>query len=827
LAALAGLALLSLALGLHVLEAKSIWWDESLSLYRAQRGVAEILSNRIDFPGAETIDLHPPLYFLVLRLFVQLLGERDFVLRLPSALAATATVPLLYVMGTRLKNRRAGLIAATLGACSPFYLWYAQEARMYTLVTALGLASVYCLWRAASEHSPRWAVGFSLAAAAAISTQYLYALILAVLLPLAALLWFRLGPAHRPSPLLATRKRRLVLLGAAGVLAAVLVTAGAVAWQQALGPQAGRRYIPLPLMLRDALNSFCVGLSVSLKDAWPFLCIGGALFIWGVVAIWRDPPPVRRGRWAAPLLLTGYVLLPIVGMWAYSLFRSIYMGSRYVIMTSPGFYLGVALGLDALACRIRPAAWLLLAALLAGMTWSNYRYFTHERYATKEDYRSAAQHVIERERPGEVIVLTAPENMVAFRHYYRGGLPVIGMPLIALHPEFDPAHLAEDMAQAIARYDRVWLVHCRTQHSDPDDYVWAWLEANTSLLSFKHFPSWGSSPMVRYYMTASPKQAAAPPTETLLAVFHGSLRLQSVVAHYRDAQGASRALTAAGAAPWLTADTGAPIPSGSLLNLTLHWYAQEDVLGAKTSLRLRDARGMVWSQRDRVFFDHAPEDRLPAGTRITHPATLDVPLGTPPGVYSLDLVVYDGATGEPFEVEAPDQLSSGATMLTLGTVAVGPPGRAVPLTDDELDGTQRVSHRTVFGGATQLLARRVEPSKARPDDTITLHVLWHALRPTQAALEMVVTLRDAQGGIRTLGAAPLAGLPYARQDWAKGELVRGLVPLSLPDDLAPGAYTVHLLVRDVSRDRFLFVSRGLLPWSGRNALVAELTVVEE
>jgi mannosyltransferase len=827
LVALAGLMLLSLALHLHALEAKSIWWDESLSLYRAQRPLAYILSNRIDFPGAETIDLHPPLYFLILRFFICLFGERDFVLRFPSVLAGTAIVPLLYVMGSRLRNPRAGLFAAALGALSPFYLWYAQEARMYTLVTALSLASLYCLWRAASEHSLRWTLGFSLAAAAAISTQYLYALILAWLLLLAALLWFRLGLARSASPLWATRQRRWVLLGAAILLALVLLAAGMVAWQQALGPQAGRKYVPLPLMLRDALNSFCVGLSVSLIDAWPLLCVGAVVYALGVVAIWRHPPPVRRGRWVGVLLMLGYVLVPIAGMWAYSLFRSLYMGSRYVIMTSPGFYLGVGVGLDALARRARPAAWLVLAVLLGGMVWSDLRYFTHERYATKEDYRSAAMHVYERERPGEVIILTAPENMPAFKHYYQGDLPVIGIPLVALHPEFDPAQLAQDLAQALESYDRVWFVHCRTQHSDPEDQVWAWLEANASLLSYKHFPSWGSSPMVRHYMTHSPKQAAPPPAALPLATFGGALRLQGVTAHYRDTQNVFRLLTPNPDDGKLAPMSEGPLPAGSLLNLTLDWYADKDLVGLKTSLRLRDGRDVVWSQRDRPFFDYAPEDRLASGTRITHPTTLDVPLGLPPGEYTLELVVYDGASGAPLTALIAGQTEPASSVLTLGTVAIGREARSTPLTDDDLDGARRVPQRSVFGGATELLARRLTPSRAKAGDTVGLHLIWRALRPTRSDLQMVVNLRDAQGGIRPLSTTPLVGLPYARQNWARGELVRGLVLFSLPEDLAPGKYTVHLLVREETRGRFQLVSRGLLPWSGRDVLVAQLTVVEE
>ena len=75
-------------------------------------------------------------------------GTSEFSLRYLSLLSTVATVALLYVVGRRLVDRAAGLAAAFLGALSPMYLWYSQEARPYALVTCLGLLSFYCFLRA-------------------------------------------------------------------------------------------------------------------------------------------------------------------------------------------------------------------------------------------------------------------------------------------------------------------------------------------------------------------------------------------------------------------------------------------------------------------------------------------------------------------------------------------------------------------------------------------------------------------------------------------------------------------------------------------------------
>ena len=99
-------------------------------------------------------DIHPPGYYLLLHLWTRLFGPGVGSVRLLSVLIGTATVPLLYLAGKRLPDRRgpllylagkrllgrsgALLVAVALLALSPFHIYYSQEVRMYGLVTLLG-----------------------------------------------------------------------------------------------------------------------------------------------------------------------------------------------------------------------------------------------------------------------------------------------------------------------------------------------------------------------------------------------------------------------------------------------------------------------------------------------------------------------------------------------------------------------------------------------------------------------------------------------------------------------------------------------------------------
>lgn len=80
-------------------------------------------------------DNHPPLSFLVVRLVRSLLGEDEFVLRIPAILYGAATVPVVWQIARRLPSRAARAIAALFVACSSLNLELSSDLRMYSLLT--------------------------------------------------------------------------------------------------------------------------------------------------------------------------------------------------------------------------------------------------------------------------------------------------------------------------------------------------------------------------------------------------------------------------------------------------------------------------------------------------------------------------------------------------------------------------------------------------------------------------------------------------------------------------------------------------------------------
>ena len=92
---------------------------------------------------------HPPLYYLMARFWIQLLGSSVAVTRSLSAFISLFTFPGIYWLCLELfESSLAGWVGVALIAVSPFHLLYAQEAREYSLWTAIVLLSSAALLRA-------------------------------------------------------------------------------------------------------------------------------------------------------------------------------------------------------------------------------------------------------------------------------------------------------------------------------------------------------------------------------------------------------------------------------------------------------------------------------------------------------------------------------------------------------------------------------------------------------------------------------------------------------------------------------------------------------
>jgi hypothetical protein len=114
--------------GLHA----GYWIDEAIAVGVASHDLGDI-------PGVLRLDGSPPLYYLLLHEWMDVVGSGEAATRALSLLFATLAVPLSWWAGAALFGRRTGALAAAGAAACPFLTYYAQESRMYALVVVLSL----------------------------------------------------------------------------------------------------------------------------------------------------------------------------------------------------------------------------------------------------------------------------------------------------------------------------------------------------------------------------------------------------------------------------------------------------------------------------------------------------------------------------------------------------------------------------------------------------------------------------------------------------------------------------------------------------------------
>ena len=90
----------------------SIWFDEAFSAYIIRFNFSEIWHYT-------SVDVHPPLYYFLLKIWSLFFGSSDFALRSMSAFFGALTIILSYFLVKRLYDRKNALFASSFN-CEVF-----------------------------------------------------------------------------------------------------------------------------------------------------------------------------------------------------------------------------------------------------------------------------------------------------------------------------------------------------------------------------------------------------------------------------------------------------------------------------------------------------------------------------------------------------------------------------------------------------------------------------------------------------------------------------------------------------------------------------------
>ena len=767
------LALAALALRVYKLDGQSLWYDEGFSVYLAEMAPAEIVART-------AADIQPPLYYLLLHGWIQLLGDGEAAVRSLSVLFGVLSVPLIYALALALfHSRAAGLLAALLLAVSPLHLWYGQEARMYTLLTFLCLLSSTLLLlavraRTGVQAAGLW-LGYTLANVAAVYAHYFAFFVLAF--QAAFLFLVAWSGGFRPW--------RLLLGGLASGLATVLAY---LPWLPHLVTRLGTdvSYLPGQLKLGEVLVDVAVafaggesvleGTGIVLAAGYGLilaLCLAALLAAAGRTG--REAPAGLPSAWRLPpeyhplLLLLLYLLLPIALILALSL-SSPKFNARYAMVSHPALLLLLAGGLASLWQRRAgslanvgrgAAAALALIFLLVSALYADRNAYTDPAFA-RADFRSAARYLERHAGKDEAIILSSGHMFPVWDYYAADGERY----LLPDSPTLDTTRtldygIAADLNRWLAGRSGVWLVLWQNEVVDPNGYLTSMLgELAVEEPVDRGFPRIE----LRHYRLPPGTTFSGEPQIEHPAGFNFGNRLQLLGYTQNDNR-----------------------------QVTLFWKAlrplEEDY---RVSLILRDTQGQVWGSWDgRPGAYYHPTERWRVDQVVFGRYELKLLPGAPPGDYGLEVGVYTEGNLEGLDILDAAGAPQGKRLM-LGAVALS----VAAATPEQVE----VPHPDRFevGDGLALLGWDLDRDEAQPGDRLLLTLFWSVETRPRADDSVWVLVTDATGQARGAGSYVPTNAWHPTSVWLPGQAWRGQITFRLPVETQPGP--ARLSVQLISAD---------------------------
>src|SRR3954451_13889944 len=380
-AAFGGLLAISLAFKARGL-GSAYWIDEGLSVGIGSHPL-------LDIPGVLLKDGSPPLYYMLLHVWMGWFGTSEYATQSLSAIFGLLCVPAAFWAGNVMMGRRVAWAAAAMAAVNPFLTLHSFEARMYALMILLGIVASTAFVLAYVQRRSRWAPAFGVLLALMLYTHNWRLFFGAPCAAAFAWLWWKASDSDRP---------RMLRDGAIGFGVTALLY---LPWLPTLANQA--QHTGAPWSIRPMFDELIFGTGTTIGGRGPSvaLALAAGIAISGFAARGR----LRELRTTQTLLIlfAGAVLFAFV--------------SSQISPAWASRYLAVALGpllLFAAAVLVNAdkvglwalAIFLVICALPQSVHLTD-----------PGDEKVVAQSISAYMTPGDLVISTHPERIPIMRHY--------------------------------------------------------------------------------------------------------------------------------------------------------------------------------------------------------------------------------------------------------------------------------------------------------------------------------------------------------------------------------------------------------------------------
>ena len=688
---------------------------------------------------------HPPLYYAMLHLWFFIPWERsETFVRLLSVVLGTLTIPATYLLARRLVwNTRTACLTALLVAISPLEVFFSREARMYVLLTLLGVLSLWLLLQAL-DHGRWWWVLYAIVTLFALYTHYVALAI--ILAENAYLVWVwrnRIPHIFRFVAIqLAVGLAHLPWFISASGLIATLPALGTGSWSWSY----------IAAIAEETWFDFIVGPQGLARTRWAtaVTTIVWLLALLGIGRLLRRRESLIIG---ALLICTSVALAALI-----TIDKPFQI--RYLHIVHMPFLMLLAVGLE----RVRAWRWWLAAAgglaLLTSLPLIPY-YTQYQR----GDYHHITQRVELLAVDGDEVILTGPWQDRFWNFYETKGLFIHRIPLF-VPPALDPQETNEAMQfiEDVHKPKRLWFIQAALAQADPTNYVERWLTEH----------AWQGSRAA--YRNGVLSLWAVEPRD-MIRVTPKDMTVGDVLA-----------------VDWYEIEEF-PL-SGSVLRATFGLRLLEKTdKTIKLSFRLYDERGEHVQRDVFVGHPHNPTNGWNVGDTVTFQVGLATPSGAKPGAYSLGAIFY--VDSEPPLPILVDGEFHDETPYILGEVELqrSTPKAVDPTVTANMANTQFADPRNENDSLVIALEGfGISNARLQPGERLQVLLVWRALKYIDSQLRAELRLLDATGTIAWEQQRVIGDDSYRVDRWIDSDFVRDWYLLELSPTLPEGEYTLHLRV---------------------------------
>lgn len=425
----------------------SIWLDEASQVSMSKMSILGILNFSLETPLG-------PLYTILLKVWMKFFGMTEFSIRFLSMILHLGSVVLMFFFTKRFFNFQTLVFTLTFFTLSNVNIYYAQEARNYSMVVMLAIASFYFYMLLLEKATLARLIGYSLANIILLFTHLTPVLIFPVQFFM-LLFYFK-----------ENKKGVLYIIAGQGITVLLLGI-----WFLNNHWFGGNETIWLARPTLDTVDwmySYFVNDKLNL---W---------FLYGIVVLWAVTTIISLNTvkvdWRRFSIIFLWSFVPVIIMFFASIYYNPRFIPKYLIYTTPAFYLFIALLLNQIKLGSFVKTLLFVAFSLVMIN------SLELRKQKDEDWKGAMQKYEALRTKKTATVLCPSYQSFSFLYYHdRDALlqdKSKHKAILSGDNVFNVDKIDQVLPINFNRYDQIILIYSHEKSMDPNGNILKYLDAN-------------------------------------------------------------------------------------------------------------------------------------------------------------------------------------------------------------------------------------------------------------------------------------------------------------------------------------------------------------